>query len=40
MPTVLAGSRIRERFPRHRAEAKRIVEFAIGKQPGASDVTT
>ncbi len=34
MPAVLTGSRIRERFPGHPAEAERIVEFAICEQPG------
>ena len=33
MSAILAGSRIRERFSRHCAEAKRIIEFAIGEQP-------
>jgi len=42
MSAILAGSRIRERFSRHRAEAKRIIEFAIGEQPrvGGHDRTT
>jgi type III restriction enzyme len=34
LPAVLTGSRIRERFPCHRAEAERVVEFPIGKKPG------
>ena len=33
MPAILAGSPVRQRFPCHRAEAKRVVEFAIGEQP-------
>ena len=32
MPAILAGSPVRQRFPCHRAEAKRVVEFAIGEQ--------
>ena len=33
MPAILAGSRIREPFACHRAETKRVIEFAMGKQP-------
>jgi hypothetical protein len=33
IPAVLAGARIRERFPSHRAEAERVVKFAIGEKP-------
>jgi hypothetical protein len=33
LPAVLTGSRIRERFPGHRAEAERIVQFPISEQP-------
>jgi ABC-type Fe3+ transport system substrate-binding protein len=31
---VLAGAAVGQPFARHRAEAKRIVEFAIGEQTG------
>ena len=33
MPTVLAVSSIRQRFPSHSTESEGIVEFAIGEQP-------
>jgi hypothetical protein len=32
MPAVLAGSRIRELFSSHPAEANCVIEFAIGEQ--------
>jgi hypothetical protein len=34
MSAILAGSPVCERFPGHRAKAKRVIEFAIGVQPG------
>jgi len=34
MPAVLAGAGVGEPFARHSTEAERIVEFAVGKQPG------
>ena len=34
MAAILASARIGEHFTRHRGETKRVVEFAIGKQPG------
>jgi hypothetical protein len=32
MPAVLAGARVGEHLAHHRAEAERIVEFAVGQQ--------
>jgi len=32
MPAILAGARISEHLARYRAEAERIVEFAVGQQ--------
>ena len=34
VPAVLAGAGIGEPLARHRAEAERIVEFAVGEQTG------
>ena len=34
MPAVLAGARVGERLARHRGQAERVVEFAIGEQSG------
>ena len=34
MPAVLARARVGENVARHRAQAERIVEFAIGEQSG------
>ena len=34
MPTILAGPRIGQNFTVYRGEPKRIIEFAIGEQPG------
>jgi hypothetical protein len=30
---IIAGARVSEPLARHRAEAERVVKFAIGKQP-------